>query len=130
MGRLRVHGELAGDRRCVTREVDNVGPHGVRSIREGRSESSDDGRLGRDREFECAIDVVDLNPRRALVDARGRSGILEFKAEAPSAHGLMPKTAARLIAPKPMPDRSRNWRRVKRMSSSDGLCSRMYFSVG
>jgi len=29
-----------------------------------------------------------------------------------------------------MPERSRNWRRVKMMSSADGECSRMYFSVG
>ena len=52
-----------------------------------------------------------------------------FSAEAPSAQGLIPKTAARLIPPKPMPVRSKNWRRVKMISSAEGECSRMYFSV-
>src|SRR5262245_43703645 len=43
---------------------------------------------------------------------------------------VSPRIEARLIAPKPIPVRSRNSRRVKRMSLRVGVCSRRYLEVG
>ncbi len=61
----------------------------------------------------------------------GASGLASLAA-AVSAEACipMPRIEAKLIAPKPMPVRSRNWRRVKIESSRGEECSREYLEVG
>src|SRR4051812_5992063 len=61
----------------------------------------------------------------------GASGLASAAARgAPEASAPRPRIDARLIAPKPMPVRSRNWRRVKIESSREDECSRVYLEEG
>src|SRR4051812_3994682 len=57
----------------------------------------------------------------------GASGLRFVPTAASASNALMPKSDARLRAPKPMPVRQRNCRRVVMMSSAEGVCSRRYF---
>src|SRR5580704_16142085 len=64
----------------------------------------------------------------AALGARGPATLAAAVSALAEPPKLRPRIEARLMAPKPMPVRSRNSRRVKMMSFAVGRCSRRYFS--